>query len=416
VARLSRAIRDNPITAFMSVLATALTLISQWHNLRKDCPAPIPSWICAWPTPTPEEDIAAPHVRWLQAARVWTSIKHTTDPHILFAFTSRLHDPVVTQLATDALKTLDDQAWQLAVGSGSREAITTYTNTWSAFSGRHLQDAQLKLNEFDDDDAWNTASREDSPRAYRQYLTHPWTRHAGQAQRRLDALSEQSWQSASAADTIEAYRAYLADFPDTKHQEEAQNRIRGLGQPQECDYLVANPNDPARIVAGIRFESIDAERAIPACEVAVTRLPKNPRFRYQLARAYQRGSQPNLALPILQDLIRQKYIAAYDNLGWLYLENKAVPQDFKKAIALFKQGAAADQPEAMTSLGEVYQYQQNFAEAKYWYEKAAALGYAEAKERLQKLREALASASSPDASFPLPFPLPFPEMPRTSRR
>ena len=169
-------------------------------------------------------------------------------------------------------------------------------------------------------------------------------------------------------------------------------------------------------MAGISFGLIESERAIVACEAAVARFPKNSRFKYQLARAYQSGSQSNLALPFLQDLVRQKYIAAYDNLGWLYLENKAVPQDFKKAIALFKQGAAANQPEAMTSLGNVYQYQQNFAEAKYWYEKAAALGYEEAKERLQKLREALASAPSPDMSFPLPFPLPFQEMPRTSRR
>ena len=160
---------------------------------------------------------------------------------------------------------------------------------------------------------------------------------------------------------------------------------------------------------------IESESAIAACEAAVARFPKNPRFKYQLARAYQSGSQPNLALPILQDLVRQKYIAAYDNLGWIYLENKAVPQDFKKAIALFKQGAAADQPEPMNSLGIVYEHLQNFGEAKYWYEKAAALGYAEAKERLQKLREALASAPSPDMSFPLPFPLTFPEMPRTSR-
>ena len=288
-------------------------------------------------------------------------------------FLSNYHDPVFEKLAKDALKTLDDRAWQLAASVGTREAITTYQNTWSVFRGRHLQDGQIKLRELDDDDAWRAASREDSPEAYREYLNHPWTRHAGQAQKRLDELSENAWQIACAGDTIEAYGAYLKKFPDTKHQEEAQNRIRGLGEPQECDLLAANPNDPARSVAGIRFGLIESERAIAACEAAVARFSKNRRFKYQLARAYQSGSQSNLALPILQDLVRQKYIAAYDNLGWLYLENKAVPQDFKKAIALFKQGAAANQPEAMTSLGNVYQYQQNFAEAKYWYEKAAAL-------------------------------------------
>ena len=113
----------------------------------------------------------------------------------------------------------------------------------------------------------------------------------------------------------------------------------------------------------------------------------------------------------MQDLVQQKYIEAYDNLGWLYLDNRAVRQDVKKAIALFKQGAAADQPEAMTSLGDVYQYQQNFAETKYWYERAVALGYEEAKEKLKRLQEGLISAPPSDFPFRLPFQLLFQDTP-----
>ena len=195
-------------------------------------------------------------------------------------------------------------------------------------------------------------------------------------------------------------------------QEEAQNRVQESGQPQECDHLAANPNDPAKIVPGIKFGEIEPERAIAACEVAAARFPTIPRFKYQLARAYQRGSQANLAFSIFQDLAQQKYIAAYDNLGWLYLDNRVVSQDVKKALTIFKQGADANQPEAMTSLCKVYGNLRDFAEAKYWCERAAALGYEEAQEKLQKLRE----APSSDAPFPLPFFLPSQEMPRTSRR
>lgn len=272
--RLSRAIRDNPITALMSVLVTALTvlasaltLISQWHNVRKDCPAPIPSWICTWPVPTAE-------------------------------------------------------------------------------------------------DAPPTSHAAAAPQRARDLLSHLKQRALSQAR-----------------------------------------------DEQECDHLAANPNDPAKIVPGIKFGEIEAERAIAACEVAAARFPTIPRFNYQLARAYQRGSKANLAFSIFQDLVQQKYIAAYDNLGWLYLDNRVVPQDVKKAIALFKQGAAANQPEAMTSLCRVHEDLQDFANAKYWCERAAALGYEEAKERLQKLQEPPAMAPGP-----LPFPLPFPDFPRTSRR
>lgn len=437
--RLGRAIRDNPITALMSVLGSFLAFFYQLHQYRKECPDQQPLAQCIrdvvlLPSSAKteyerevenadsEERIESfirkykdgPYVTRAQArqrvARAWTLIKNTNDPHTLFAFLSTYHDPIFEKLAQASLVRLDDRAWQLAASAGARDAITRYVNVWSAFNGQHLQDAQFKLNELDDDEAWRVASREDSPEAYRQYLNHPWARHGGQAQRRYNELSENSWQIACAADTIESYRTFLTRFPDTQHQEEALSRIRDSGNAQECDHLAANPNDPAKIVAGIRFGEIEPERAIAACEVAAAHFPKNPRFKYQLARAYQSGSQSRLALPILEELVRQKYIAAYDNLGWVYLENKTVSVDVKKAIALFKVGAAANQPEPMTSLGVVYQHQQNFAEAKYWYEKAASFGYADAKERLENLQEASPS------DLALPFTQFFRELTRKARR
>ena len=295
--RLSRAIRDNPVTALVSVLASFLAFFYQLHQYHKECPdLPLPKCIIiifqsnnaesewkrevkntdseeriesfinkykegsyvelaqdrlkvakAW---TPIRNTTDPHTlfaflsnyhdtvfeklaenslqrlaerEWereikstdseerierfinnykegpyvtlaqerLKVARAWTSIKNTTDPRTLFDFLSYHHNSVFVELARDSLRRLDDRAWQLAVSAGTREAITTYQNTWSAFSGRHLQDAQIKLNELDDDDAWNTASLEDTPEAYRRYLANrSWTRHVAQAHKRLDELSE----------------------------------------------------------------------------------------------------------------------------------------------------------------------------------------------------------------------------------
>ena len=127
----------------------------------------------------------------LQIARAWTPIKNTPDPHTLYAFLSNYPDAAFKSLARNALKTLDDRAWQLAVTVGSREDISRYITIWSAFAGRHLPDAQIKLTELDDDSAWNTANLEDTLEAYRRYLANrSWTRHVDQARKRRDELTE----------------------------------------------------------------------------------------------------------------------------------------------------------------------------------------------------------------------------------
>jgi len=166
----------------------------------------------------------------LKVARDWTPIKNTNDPHTLFAFLSNHHDPIFEKLAQNSLQIIDDQAWQLAVSAGTREAITTYRNTWSAFSGRHLQDAQIMLTELDDDDAWKAASREDSPETYRQYLNHPWTQHAVQAQKRLDKFSEAEWErEIKNSDSEEVIESFINKYKVGSYITLAQERLKVAG-------------------------------------------------------------------------------------------------------------------------------------------------------------------------------------------
>lgn len=293
--RLSRAIRDNPIMALVSVLASVLALFGQVHQLRKECPDR-PLLICMC--------------------------------NVVFG------------------------------------ACSTPT------------------------------------------ISHPGPVPTGRA--RDNHLDQRAWQQAQDQDIPEAYSAYLEQFPDGIHLDEARTRRAELTSPQDCDYLAASPVDPAKNekVSGIQWRVMDGERAIEACASAVARFPKVLHFTYQLARAYQKSSRSEIALPILEALSKQGYVAAYDNIGWIYVEGKAVPADIKLAVSYFRQGADAKQPEAMTSLGIVYEYHRNYAVAKYWYQKAMVLGYLDAKERYQKLQETPTSDSNPDIAFPLPFPLP----------
>jgi TPR repeat protein/outer membrane protein assembly factor BamD (BamD/ComL family) len=291
------------------------------------------------------------------------------------------------QDARRRLRALDDGAWA-RLSTGSVYNLRQYLSEW-ADDGAHLSEARRKIAELEDDQAWQDAVREQTPGSYARYLNNPsWTRHSAEAHQRLNELAELGWQRARDADTSAAYETFELNFPSSPRVGESRQRRSDLGKPQECDRLAANPDDPARVGDGTPWDLMDALSAITACKQAVTDFPRVPRFRYQLARAYQKASQHTLALPLLTRLANERYISAYDNLGWIYFDNKGVPRNIERAIGYFKQGAAANQPEAMTSLGILFEHVNRYEEAKQWYQRAANLGYERAGERLSRLESA----------------------------
>ena len=69
----------------------------------------------------------------------------------------------------------------------------------------------------------------------------------------------------------------------------------------ECDRLAADPDDPESVVKGVEIgDTINAARAIPACEEAVRLYPQERRFSFQLARAQTQANHPELAKPVLK--------------------------------------------------------------------------------------------------------------------
>ena len=148
------------------------------------------------------------------------------------------------------------------------------------------------------------------------------------------------------------------DRESKKHADEEENRKRDLAKKEAedkkardderarltqaaglCDDLAANPSDSNRVGEGVLFDNLKAQakEAVSNCEIAVSQNPAQLRFKYQLARALH-WTDRKRAFDILQELVRQRYPAAFDNLGWLYLTEK---KDRGGAIALFKAGAQA---------------------------------------------------------------------------
>ena len=77
------------------------------------------------------------------------------------------------------------------------------------------------------------------------------------------------------------------------------------------------PMTPNSVVKGVEIgDTINAARAIPACEEAVRLYPQERRFSFQLARAQVHANHPELAKPVLEALNHDGYAIAGVYLGF----------------------------------------------------------------------------------------------------
>ena len=141
--RLSRAIRDNPITALMSVLATAFTLVVQWQLLQEKCHGrPVPICVCETvslcPPSKSEEDADAErdYKAWKDASRLDSAE----------SYWQYLHHPW-TRHASEARKRIEELAetdWNHeAKNSDSEERIADFINKYK--EGPYVTLAQKRL-------------------------------------------------------------------------------------------------------------------------------------------------------------------------------------------------------------------------------------------------------------------------------
>lgn len=121
-----------------------------------------------------------------------------------------------------------------------------------------------------------------------------------------------------------------------------------------CDLYAASPLDPNRNADGVSIDRIDASRAIPACEKAVSADPANPRLLYQLARAYTKIGDHKAAFSRNEKAAQLGYAAAQYNLAVAYERALGTAQDFAEAIRWYKAAASQGVAGAQANLGEMY--------------------------------------------------------------
>ncbi len=150
----------------------------------------------------------------------------------------------------------------------------------------------------------------------------------------------------------ERARQLAQERKQREEQEQAERQETQAKSGVMCDQAAANQNDrqkPAN-VPGVPYEELNMSEALDACKTAIDTFPGELRYKYQYARALE-SSDPVQAIRIHSQLTRQRYAASFDNLGSLLLKRN----DIKGAIAAFRNGAQADDPDSLVSLAELIQ-------------------------------------------------------------
>lgn len=151
----------------------------------------------------------------------------------------------------------------------------------------------------------------------------------------------------------------------------------------------SNLNEAEKIMRQflVKWKSDSSAKATDTMKALTAAYPKNPQaLEWASLHSFYTDKNVEESLDYAQKLAKlsPKYAPNYNVLGYLYMEKKEMDKAksaFEKYIDL-----APKEPNAYDSLAEFYLKNKEFAKSAEYYDKAAALGFADAKERADKAR------------------------------
>src|SRR5215510_9346196 len=251
-----------------------------------------------------------------ETVELWKEQSRRRPPKRIDPYTSEIFDPLTgagrvwyLRTAEGEYEFFDNPGYHPRTG----EALTRLTKELAVTIFKEMQERQKKLDE-------ENRKREQEARKHAER----------QEQERQDRLREEQ----------------------KKQEERERRRERETRAAVVCDQLAANPSDVNRVGDGVPFDLLKqhAREAVENCELAASQSPKELRFQYQLARALE-FSDRERAFGIHKKLTQARYPAAFDNAGWLYINER---KNFAQAVAHFRDGAQLGDSDAMMSLVEMY--------------------------------------------------------------
>jgi predicted aspartyl protease len=172
-----------------------------------------------------------------------------------------------------------------------------------------------------------------------------------------------------------------------------------------CDKYAASNIDPNAKAPGIPFDELNSAQAIQACEAAIRQSPNNPRFLFQLGRAYQKARNVNSTLKYYRNAAEMNYAPAQESLGDMYSEGfflspepgvQFAVLDAAQAVSWYRKAAEQGLAIAQNNLAIAYRdgkgIKKDKQEAATWFRKAADQGFADAEKNLAALQQEPAQA------------------------
>lgn len=157
----------------------------------------------------------------------------------------------------------------------------------------------------------------------------------------------------------------------------------------KCDELAADPDDPMRLTAGVRWDLVNRRAAIRACIAELVKDPSSRRIQFQLGRVLDIANQHSWADFFYRQAMERSYSAAVANLAYMYMTGRGRPADLPEAIRLLRVGADLGNLRTRTDLAESYLrgagVPQSVPEAVLWLRLAGSMGWPNAIDILGNL-------------------------------
>jgi TPR repeat protein len=174
------------------------------------------------------------------------------------------------------------------------------------------------------------------------------------------------------------------------------NTIAARSVVTDCDREAADPWDGNRVAEGVPFKQIDGDRAVEACQRALTDHPDDLRLNFQYGRSimarewkWLRHAEVDPA-PFIQKAATAGYAPAQYYLGYLHRHGYGVARGFEEAAPWYQTSAESGYAPAERLMGHEYLTggfiitggkrwgYPSYKDAARWLRKAAEQGYVEA--------------------------------------
>jgi TPR repeat protein/class 3 adenylate cyclase len=364
-----------------------------------------------------------------EAERAWAATQNTTDPSALEDFVRRYGNTSYGNLARERLSKLNanklspddaaERAWAAVQNTTDPAAlddfVSRYGNTGYGNLARERL-SKLKANPLPNDPAeraWAAVQNTNDRAALEDFIgRHGNSRYGNAARERLSKLNAnplppddpaaRAWAAVQNTKDRGALEDFIRRHGNSAYGILARARLAELtggireqdvASVRQCDGLAANPDDTGRGsgIAGVRWELLDPNQAVPACRAAAAARPDDARLMYQLGRVLEKqGAFPD-ALSWYRKAADRGYVEAMNNLGIMFTNGRGVARDDTQALGLFRKASDGGSTDAITNLGFMYHYGRgvapNMEEAVRLFRKAADAGSAEGMYWLGQMYE-----------------------------